>query len=86
MPTRLMFDYTVEWDDRTAQLGGRCRRLSPQQMSTVDQRDSGDGWEERWPPLSTTIERAAADYSNLNESSFNRLLVQIEQNQALSIL
>ena len=64
-----MFDDTVEWDDRTAQLGRVCRRLSPQQMSTVDQRDSGDGWEERWSPLSTTIERAAADYSNLTESA-----------------
>ena len=37
MPTRLIFDNTVEWDDRTAQLGGRRRRLSPLQMSTVDQ-------------------------------------------------
>ena len=66
MPTRLMFDDTAECDDRTAQLGGRHRRLSPPQMLTVDQSDSGDGWEERWSPLpTTTIDRAATDYSQL---------------------
>ena len=62
MPTRLIFDNTVEWDDRTAQLGGKHRRLSLLQMSTVDQSDSGDGREERWSPLPTTIDRAVVDY------------------------
>ena len=64
MPTRLIFDDTVKWDDQTAQRGRRFRRLSPQQISTVDQSDSCGGREERWSPLPTTINRLAADYRN----------------------
>ena len=69
MPTRLMFDDTVEWDNLTAQLGGRRRLLSPLQMSTVDPSDSGDRWEERWSPLPTAIERAAVYCRDTSESN-----------------
>ena len=44
MPTRLLFNDTVEWDNRTAQLEGRRHMLLPPKMSTVD---TSDGWEER---------------------------------------
>ena len=43
MPSRLLVNDTVEWDNRTAQLEGKRRRLSPPQMSTIDPSDSGDG-------------------------------------------
>ena len=43
MPTRLLFNDTVEWDNRTAQLEGRLLLLSPPQMSTVDPSNSSDG-------------------------------------------
>ena len=39
--------------------------------STVDQSDSGDGWKERWSPLPTIIERAAADYRYSTESALH---------------
>ena len=63
IPTWLLFDDTEELNVRTAQLGGRRRRLSPLQMSTVDQSECGDGWEERWSPLPTT----EAAYSGSHE-------------------
>ena len=69
MPTRLMFDDTVKRDNRTAQLGGRRRLLSPPQMSTVDPSDSGDGWEDRWSSLPTALERAAVDCRDTSESN-----------------
>ena len=69
MPTRLLFDDTVEWDNRTGQLGGRRRLLLPPQMSTVDPSDSGDGWEERWLPLPTAVEGAAVDCRDTSGSN-----------------
>ena len=88
MPSRLLFDDSVEWDDRTAQLGGRRRRLSPLHMSTVDQSDSGDSWEGRWSQLPPTIERAAADCRYSTESACTssasaraRVLIRSDQDQ-----
>ena len=80
MPTRLLFNDTVEWDNWTAQLEGRRRILSPPQMSAVDESDSGDGWEERWSPLPTAIQKEAVDcrdtfQSNITSSASARARV-----------